>query len=70
MTKQAQKPEESARIPHPANTLIPLDQTPDKFTIRRPARVQLSSEETRARMEAFTTEREEAFVAAVREDEI
>jgi hypothetical protein len=70
MTTQIQKPEEAAHIPQPANTLTPLDQTPDKFTIRRPARVRLSTEETRARTKAFTTEREEAFVATVREDEI
>ena len=44
-------------------------QVPDKLMIRRPARVQLSCEETRARMEAFPTEREQAFVAAIREDE-
>ena len=42
---------------------------PEKLTIRRPARVQLTPEETRARMEAFEAERAEAFIARVREDE-
>lgn len=69
MAPQAQKPEDTARTQQTANTPAPSGETPDKLTIRRPARAQLSPEETRARMEAFTKEREEAFVAAVREDE-
>lgn len=41
----------------------------DTFSIQRPARVGLSAEETRERMEAFADERREAFIAAVRKDE-
>lgn len=44
-------------------------QAVDQLTVQRPERVRLSAEETRARMKAFAAEREEAFVAAVREDE-
>ena len=69
MAMQAQKPEDTTRTQQPANRTAPSDETPDKITIRRPARAHLSPEETRARMEAFPMEREEAFVAAVREDE-
>lgn len=42
----------------------------DKCTSQRPARRELSRDETRARIKAFAAEREEAFVAAVREDEV
>ena len=69
MPTNAQKAENAARKPKAANTPAPSGETPDKLTIRRPARAQRSPEETRARVEAFTKEREEAFVAAVREDE-
>lgn len=41
----------------------------DKTPTPRPARVRLSREEIRARMNAFEKEREEEFVAAVRKDE-
>ena len=69
MSAQAKKPDDSTREPHTENPSIPHSDTPDRLTIRRPARAQLSPEETRARMEAFAKEREEAFVAAIREDE-
>jgi len=69
MTTHAQKPDDTTRKPQTANLPAPSSEAPDKLTIRRPARAQLSPEETRARMEAFTKEREEAFVAAIREDE-
>jgi hypothetical protein len=57
-----------------SQTRLPSDQPGerqpvDHLTVERPARVRLTPEETRARMKAFSTEREEAFVAAVREDE-
>ena len=68
MATQTQHSTDTAQIPKPAD-ISPSELTPDKFTIRRPARARLSSEETRRRMEAFAAEREEAFVAAVREDE-
>ena len=69
MATPAQKPDDTATSAPTENSPAPPAETPDKLTIRRPARARLSSEETRARMEAFTQEREEAFVAAVREDE-
>jgi len=46
----------------------PSSEPLDKLIIQRPERVNLTPEETRARMEAFAAEREEAFIAAVRED--
>jgi hypothetical protein len=69
MATRAQKLEETTQTQHPANNPVPSEETSDKITIRRPACVHLSPEETRARMEAFQKEREEAFVAAIREDE-
>ena len=68
MKTQAQKPEDTTRTQQPANRPAPSGEATDKITIRRPAHAHLSPEETRARMEAFPTEREEAFVAAVREN--
>lgn len=60
-TRQPQKPEPTDQ---------PVEsQTTEQLTVHRPERVRLSREETRARMKAFATEREEGFVAAVREDE-
>ncbi len=69
MTTQARKKDDAAPAQQkPASTQTPATEPLDKFTIRRPARAQLSPEETRARLETFAAEREEAFVAAVRED--
>jgi hypothetical protein len=41
----------------------------EQYSVRRPARRRLTAEETRERVKAFAAEREEALVAAVREDE-
>jgi hypothetical protein len=68
MATPAKKPARTTRKRRPVVGAIPEKEAPDKLIIHRPARVQLSPEETRARMEAFASEREEAFVAAVRED--
>jgi len=40
----------------------------ERLTVHRPTRAHLTPEETRARVKAFAAEREEALVAAVRED--
>lgn len=40
----------------------------DAFVLRRPPRVRLTAEETRARVKAFKTERKEALLAALRKD--
>jgi hypothetical protein len=64
MTTQTREPEKPIPTDQPVER-----QSVEQLTVQRPARVRLSSEETRARMKSFVTEREEAFVAAVREDE-
>lgn len=69
MTTKVLKPEGTARGQQPSNGPVRSDETTDTIKSRRPPRVRLSPEETRARMEAFPLEREEAFVAAIREDE-
>jgi hypothetical protein len=67
MSTQAPKSEDVARTQQPVTNPVPASELPDKFTIRRPVRVQLSAEETRKRAEEFAEEREEEFIAAVRE---
>lgn len=69
MAAPLHKREGDARAQEPLNAPQFPGDSPDTLSIRRPVRVKLSREETRARMETFTAEREEAFVAAVREDE-
>ena len=69
MAMQAQKPDGTLHTIPSSDVPGTLDEISDKFTIHRPARVHLSPEETRARMEAFVREREEAFIAAIREDQ-
>ena len=69
MTKQAQKPQGAVQIPTQPSNSISSGEAPDKFTQRRRGRVQLSPKETRTRIEAFASEREEAFVAAIRKEE-
>lgn len=64
MATQTQEPEKPIPTDQPVEK-----QTAEQVTVHRPERVRLSREETRARMKAFASEREEAFVAAVREDE-
>ena len=64
MATQTQEPQKPIPTDQPAER-----QPVEQLTVQRPERVRLSPEETRARMKAFATEREEAFVAAVREDE-
>lgn len=68
MDTRAHKRAGAAGPPTSEGITMPEQEAPDKLIIHRPARVHLSPEETRARMETFDTEREEAFVAAVRED--
>lgn len=41
----------------------------EQVSAHRPARRRLTADETRERVKAFSAEREEALVAAVREDE-
>ena len=69
MATPTQKPKNVTRKPPSVNRSTSLNETLDKFTLRRPTRAQLSPEETRTRMEAFAREREEGFIAAIREDE-
>jgi hypothetical protein len=64
MATQTRDPEKPSPADQPAEK-----QTAEQLTVQRPERVRLSREETRARMKAFAAEREEAFVAAVRDDE-
>ena len=66
MSRQTQKPADATSEKRTTDIPAPSSETPDKLTILRPARAHVSPEETRARMEAFTKEREEAFVAAIR----
>ena len=69
MATQTQKRTNKTQKRQPVNSPTPLDETIVKFTLRRLARVQLSREETITRMEAFVSEREEDFVAAVRKND-
>ena len=68
MATQTHKSKNVIRKQPSTNRLSPSNQTREQFALRRPERVHLSSEETRARMESFPTEREEAFVATIRKD--
>jgi hypothetical protein len=67
VTMQTQKPDDVAQKQSSIKNQEAVGETFDKITICRPARARLSREETRARMEAFTKEREAAFIAAARE---
>lgn len=69
MQTKAQKLQDLKRKQTSISNPVLVDEPLDKFIIRRPVHSRLSSEETRSRMEAFTSEREEVFVAAIREDE-
>jgi len=68
MATQAQKQRVATRSRNPAICPEPPGVKRDQAAKRRSERVHLTAEETRARMEAFATEREEAFVAAIRKD--
>jgi hypothetical protein len=69
MTTPTRGPADLVREEQAADEAVQAVEPPDELTIHRPERARLSPEETRARMKAFAAEREEAFVAAVREDE-
>jgi hypothetical protein len=62
------KLEDPASTQEPTPGAAVASDVPEHLTIPRPERARLSREETRARVKAFAAEREEAFVAAVRED--
>ena len=68
MATASEKPETSKRKGEKHHAPPSENAPQDKLVIHRPARVNLSREETRARMKSFEIEREETFVAAVRED--
>jgi hypothetical protein len=65
MPTQTPKSEDVTRTQQPVSNPGPASGLPDKFTIRRLLRAQLSAEETRKRVGAFAEERDAEFIAAV-----